>query len=57
MKIAISAASDNIEAQVNPTFGRCQGFIIAEIEGSEIKNHNFIFILFFYFNILLFKIC
>jgi len=42
MKIAISAASDNLEAQVNPTFGRCPGFIIAEIEGSEIKNYNFI---------------
>ncbi len=41
MKIAISVASDNLDGQVNPTFGRCQGFIIAEVEGSEIKNHFF----------------
>ena len=31
----------SLDGQVNPTFGRCQGFIIAEVEGSEIKSHSF----------------
>lgn len=42
MKIAISASSDDIGGQVNATFGRCQGFIIAEVEGSEVKSSEFV---------------
>jgi len=41
MKIVISVASDDLSGLVNSTFGRCQGFIIAEVEGKEIKSHSF----------------
>ncbi len=42
MKIAVSAESNDLEQQVNLTFGRCPGFLIIEIEGKEIKEHSFI---------------
>lgn len=42
MRIAISAFADDLDGKVNPVFGRCQGFIIAEIEGDKIKKHFFI---------------
>ncbi len=42
MKIAISASSNDLEGQVNATFGRGPGFIIAEEENGEIKSHEFV---------------
>lgn len=42
MRIAISASADNLEAQVTPVFGRCEGFIIVEEEDGKIKSHQFI---------------
>ena len=42
MKVAVSAFSADLSQQVNPVFGRCPGFIIAEIEEKEIKNTNYI---------------
>lgn len=41
MKIAISAASNDLKQPINPVFGRCPGFLIIEIEGKEIKGHSF----------------
>lgn len=40
MKIAVSATADNIDATVDPRFGRCAYFIIVEIEGNEIKGYK-----------------
>lgn len=40
MKIAISASGDGMDAMVDPRFGRCAYFIIAETEGDEIKSHE-----------------
>jgi predicted Fe-Mo cluster-binding NifX family protein len=43
MKIAISAAGPNLESEVDPRFGRCQYFIIANPETMEfeaIENFN-----------------
>jgi len=46
MKIAISSTTQNIEDEIDKTFGRCQYFIIAEIENGKIikteaiKNEN-----------------
>ena len=37
MKIAISAEKNNIESEVSEVFGRCRYFIVAEIEGGNIK--------------------
>ena len=42
MKIAISADSENLDATVNPVFGRCPGFIIAETENGEIKSKAYV---------------
>jgi len=42
MKVAISASSGDLKQLVNPVFGRCPGFIIAEIEGKEVKGHSFV---------------
>jgi predicted Fe-Mo cluster-binding NifX family protein len=30
MKIAVTAKGDNLEAQVDPRFGRCQAFVVVE---------------------------
>lgn len=40
MKIAVSASGDNLDANVDPRFGRCAYFIIVETEGNEIKSHE-----------------
>ena len=40
MKIAVSAMADNLDAQVDPRFGRCAYFIIAEIEEKKVKGHK-----------------
>jgi len=37
MKIAISSTTQNIEDKIDETFGRCQYFIMAEIEDGQIK--------------------
>lgn len=42
MKIAVSAVSNDLEQQVNPVFGRCQGFLIIETKGKKIQSHKFI---------------
>lgn len=42
MKIAVSAESNDLKQNVSPVFGRCPGFIIAEIEESQVKEHFFI---------------
>ena len=40
MKIAISASGPNLDAEVDPRFGRCQYFIIAEPETMEFEAIN-----------------
>ena len=40
MKIAVSATSGSLDADVDPRFGRCSYFIIVETEGNEIKSHK-----------------
>ncbi len=42
MKVAISANSADLNSLVSPVFGRCAGFIIAEVENGEIKSSEFI---------------
>jgi predicted Fe-Mo cluster-binding NifX family protein len=37
MKIAISSKTQNIDDQIDETFGRCPYFIISEIEDNKIK--------------------
>ena len=37
MKIAISAAGTNLDAEVDPRFGRCQYFIIADVETNKFE--------------------
>jgi len=38
MKIAISATDSNLNAQVDPRFGRCQYFVIVDPETLEFKS-------------------
>ena len=38
MRIAISSTGKDLESQVDVRFGRCSYFIIAEVEGKEIKS-------------------
>ena len=43
MKIAVSATADNLDAMIDPRFGRCQYFIIADSETDKyevIENSN-----------------
>ncbi|MBN2052795.1 NifB/NifX family molybdenum-iron cluster-binding protein [Candidatus Woesearchaeota archaeon] len=40
MKIAISAAGNSLESEVDMRFGRCPYFIFVELEGKEIKGHE-----------------
>lgn len=40
MKIAISAEADSMDSQVDPRFGRCEYFIIAEVEEKKVKSHK-----------------
>jgi len=42
MKVAISANSADLNSLVSPVFGRCAGFIIAEVENGEIKSSEFV---------------
>lgn len=37
MNIAVSAAGDNLDAQVDPRFGRCQYFIFVDSESMEFE--------------------
>ena len=37
MKIAVSATATNLSAQVDPRFGRCQYFVIADLETNEVE--------------------
>lgn len=41
MKIAISAVSEDLKQPVNPVFGRCNGFVIAETGEKELKKSSF----------------
>ena len=38
MKIAISSTGETLESEVDARFGRCDYFLIVEIENKEIKN-------------------
>ena len=38
MKIAISSRGENLDSEVDIKFGRCDYFLIVEIENKEIKN-------------------
>jgi len=42
MKVAVSATTNDLSQPINPVFGRCLGFIIAELDGKEIKTHSFL---------------
>jgi predicted Fe-Mo cluster-binding NifX family protein len=42
MKIAISVDEKDISGIIQPKFGRCNYFLIAEIENEKIKDYNFI---------------
>ncbi len=37
MKVAISSTGNTLESQVDPRFGRCAYFIIAEVESGKLK--------------------
>jgi len=37
MKIAVSATAGSLDAMIDPRFGRCAYFVIAEVEKNEIK--------------------
>jgi len=38
MKIAISSTGNNLESELDAKFGRCDYFLIVEIENNKIKN-------------------
>lgn len=42
MKVAVSANSKEPNQEISYVFGRCQGYVIAEIEGNEVKGSSFI---------------
>lgn len=42
MKVAVSAFEGKMEEKVNPVFGRCPGFVIAEVEGGKVKSSSFV---------------
>jgi predicted Fe-Mo cluster-binding NifX family protein len=42
VKLAISATDNKVDSVVCPTFGRCPGFLIVEIEKDKIKNKKFV---------------
>lgn len=37
MKVAVSATGENLDAQIDPRFGRCQFFIIVDIDTMDYK--------------------
>ena len=42
MKVAVSAVSKDIKQPVNPVFGRCPGYVIAEIDENKVKETKFV---------------
>ncbi|MCP3683975.1 MAG: dinitrogenase iron-molybdenum cofactor biosynthesis protein [bacterium] len=38
MKIAVTSKGDTLESEVSDVFGRCEYFIIADVEDKEIKS-------------------
>ncbi len=42
MKVAVSAVSEDLKQPVNLVFGRCPGYVIAEIDGKEVKETKFV---------------
>ncbi|MBU4502055.1 MAG: NifB/NifX family molybdenum-iron cluster-binding protein [Nanoarchaeota archaeon] len=38
MKIAISSNGTNLESKIDPRFGRCNNFVIVEVEDNKIKS-------------------
>jgi len=42
MKIAVSAVSEDLKQPVNLVFGRCPGYVIAEIDGKKVKETKFV---------------
>ena len=42
MKVAVSAVSEDIKQPVNLVFGRCPGYVIAEIDGKKVKETKFV---------------
>jgi len=42
MKVAVSVMGNGMEQQVSPVFGRCNGFMVAELVGKESKKGNFV---------------
>jgi len=41
MKVAVSAVSEDLEQEVNPVFGRCPGYVVAEVEGKDVRETRF----------------
>ena len=35
MKVAVSATGENLDAQIDPRFGRCQYFVIVDMDSME----------------------
>ena len=42
VKVAISAINEDLDSVVCPTFGRCPGFLMIELDKDEIKNKTFV---------------
>ncbi len=42
MKVAVSAVSEDIKQPVNLVFGRCPGYVIAEIDEKEVRETKFV---------------
>ena len=38
MKVAVSAQGENLEAQIDPRFGRCQYFLIVDTESMDFQS-------------------
>ena len=38
MKIAVSATGPNLDAQIDPRFGRCQYFVVIDVENMEFES-------------------
>lgn len=42
VKVAISAMNEDMDSVICPTFGRCPGFLVVELEGSNVKSKTFV---------------